>query len=84
MPSWLRRALGTPAPNSPATLINVGMGGFNFEVVGEQSYQTQLRRVSAGRVERGERVTVACRLRWEMNSYTHAPAVRVESTDCRT
>jgi hypothetical protein len=84
MLSWLRRALGTQAPKGQATLINVGTGGFNFEVVGEQSYQTQLRGVSAGRVERGERVTVACRLRWEMNSHTHAPAVRVDSTDGRT
>lgn len=84
--SWLRKAFGTPAATEPtlASVAHLGHGSFNFEVVGEQSYQSALRNVSAGRVERGERVTVACCLRYEINSHTHDPAVRVDTSSGRT
>jgi hypothetical protein len=62
----------------------LGHGGFDFEIVGEQSYQDRLKRVSASRVERGERVVFTCHLRYEINSYTHAPAVRVDASGGRT
>ena len=79
MLSWLRKSLGASPTNKQVAVTNVGNGGFNFEVVGEQSYQSHLRKVSAGRVERGERVIVRCRLRYEDNAHTHSPAVRVEA-----
>ena len=78
MLSWLRRLLGISSANDTLALVIVGNGGFNFEVVGEQSYQDRLSRVSAGRVERGERIIVGCRLRYEVNPYTRRPAVRVD------
>jgi hypothetical protein len=78
MLSWLRRLLGISSATDTLALVIVGNGGFNFEVVGEQSYQDRLSRVSAGRVERGERIIVGCRLRYEVNPYTHRPAVRVD------
>jgi hypothetical protein len=83
---WLRRALGISSGTGAASfaLVNLGHGGFNFEVVGEQSYQNRLRKVSAGRVERGERVIVGCHLRYEINSHTHEPAVRVDTSGGRT
>jgi hypothetical protein len=88
MLAWLRKLLGTPSatdahPNAGREAI-VGRGGFGFEVVGEQSYQSALRRVSAGRVERGERVTFACHIRYEINPRTHGPAVRVDTSAGRT
>jgi hypothetical protein len=79
MLSWLRKSLGTSPTNNQIAVSNVGHGSFNFEVVGEQSYQSHLRKLSAGRVERGERIIVGCRLRYEDNAHTHAPAVRVEA-----
>jgi hypothetical protein len=82
--AWLRKSLGMPLANTPSVASNLGQGGFNFEVVGEQSYQNHLRRVSAGRAERGDRVTFPCRLRYEINPHTHGPAVRVETIDGRT
>jgi hypothetical protein len=82
--SWLRKALGLTSDAGIGAVTNLGQGGFNFEVVGEQSYQNNLRRVSAGRVERGERVTFPCRLRYEINPHTHGPAVRVDTSDGRT
>ncbi len=84
MLSWLRKSLGISSATDPVALANVGHGGFNFEVVGEQSYQGHLRKASGGRQERGERIVIGCRLRYEINSYTHAPAVRVDTTDGRT
>jgi hypothetical protein len=78
MLSWLRRLLGISSAADTLALVIVGNGGFNFEVVGEQSYQDRLSRASAGRVERGERIIVACRLRHEINPYTRSPAVRVD------
>jgi hypothetical protein len=78
MLSWLRKSLGMTPATDPVALTNVGHGGFNFEVVGEQSYQSHLRKLSGGRVERGERVVVGCRLRYEINAHTHGPAVRVD------
>jgi len=79
----LRKSLGTPSASTPTVVSNLGHGGFNFEVVGEQSYQKHLRKVSASRAERGERVTFPCRLRYEINPRTHGPAVRVDTTDGR-
>lgn len=76
--SRLRRLLGLSAAADTLALLIVGNGAFNFEVVGEQSYQDRLSRVSAGRVEKGERIIVACRLRYEVNRYTQRPAVRVD------
>jgi hypothetical protein len=84
MLAWLRRSLGISSATSTIAVANVGHGGFNFEVVGEHSYQNDLRKVSAGRVERGERIIVGCRLRYEINSHTHAPAVRVDTSGGRT
>ncbi len=84
MLSWLRRSLGIPAATGPIVIASLGQGGFNFEVVGEQSYQNHLRKVSAGRAERGERVTFPCRLRYEINPRTHGPAVRVDTSDGQT
>jgi hypothetical protein len=78
MLSWLRRLLGISSAADSLALVIVGNGGFNFELVGEQSYQDHLSRVSAGRVEKGERIIVGCRLRYEINPYTHGPAVRVD------
>ena len=78
MLSWLRRSLGMSSAINPAALVIVGNGAFSFEVVGEQSYQDRLSKVSAGRVEKGERIIVGCRLRYEINPYTHRPAVRVD------
>src|SRR5260370_34731772 len=78
MLSWLRRLLGISSANDTLLLVIVGNGAFNFEVVGQQSYQDRLSRVSAGRVEKGERIIVGCRLRYEVNPYTHGPAVRVD------
>jgi hypothetical protein len=79
---WLRKSLGI---TSAATAVaRLGHGGFDFEIVGEQSYQDRLRQISAGRVERGERVTFACHLRYENNSHTHRPAVRVDASGGRT
>ncbi len=84
MLAWLRALLGRPSAStsrpSEGRETNVGHGGFGFEVVGEQSYQSALRKVSAGRVERGERVTLVCHLRYEINSHTHGPAVRVDTS----
>jgi hypothetical protein len=67
MLSWLRKSLGISPAADPAALTSVGHGGFNFEVVGEQSYQSHLRKLSGGRVERGERIVVGCQLRYEIN-----------------
>src|SRR5438309_1881416 len=80
---WLRRALGMSSSTGvgAVTIANLGEGSFDFEVVGEQSYQARLREVSGGRVERGQRVIVGCQLRYEINSHTHAPAVRVDTID---
>jgi hypothetical protein len=84
MLSWLRKSLGITPATDPVVLTNVGHGGFNFEVVGEQSYQSHLRKVSGGRVERGERVVVGCQLRYEINPRTHGPAVRVDAIGAGT
>lgn len=84
MLSWLRKSLGMTPATDPVALTNVGQGGFNFEVVGEQSYQSHLRKASGGRVERGERIVIGCRLRYEINSHTHGPAVRVDTIGGRT
>lgn len=81
---WLRRVLSNSSATGPVAIANLGHGGFDFEVVGEQSYQSRLRRVSGGRVERGERVITGCQLRYEINSHTHAPAVRVDTSGGRT
>jgi len=78
MLSWLRKWLRLSSVADPLVLVIVGNGAFNFEVVGQQSYQDHLSRVSAGRVEKGERIIVGCRLRYEVNPYTHTPAVRVD------
>src|SRR5260370_18864130 len=78
MLSWLRRLLGISSANDTLLLVIVGNGAFNFEVVGQQSYQDRLSRVSAGRVEKGERIIVGCRLRYEINLYTHTPAGGVD------
>jgi hypothetical protein len=78
MLSRLRRWLGGDSAADRLVLLIVGNGAFNFEVVGQQSYQDRLSRVSAGRVEKGERIIVGCRLRYEINPYTHGPAVRVD------
>lgn len=86
MLQWLRKALGTSSSTATGAggVANVGHGGFDFEIVGEQSYQDRLRQVSAGRVERGERVTFLCHLRYEINGHTHEPAVRVDASGGRT
>lgn len=88
MLAWLRTLLGGSSASAfrptEGRQTNVGRGGFGFEVVGEQSYQSALRKVSAGRVERGERVTLVCHLRYEINSHTHGPAVRVDTNGGRT
>jgi len=86
MLAWLRNALGMSSDSGQDALptVNLGHGGFNFEVVGEQSYQSHLRKASRGRVERGERIVVGCRLRYEINSHTHGPAVRVEANGAGT
>jgi len=88
MLSWLSKALGTPSATSVSTgtgaVANLGHGGFDFEIVGEQSYQDRLRQISAGRVEQGERVTFRCHLRYEINAHTHEPAVRVDASGGRT
>jgi hypothetical protein len=84
MLSWLRKSLGITPATDPASITNVGHGGFNFEVVGEQSYQGHLRKASGGRVERGERIVVGCRLRYEINPRTHGPAVRVDAIGAGT
>jgi hypothetical protein len=52
MLAWFRRSFGISSANRAGAGANLGHGGFNFEVVGEQSYQNHLRKVSAGRVER--------------------------------
>jgi hypothetical protein len=80
--SWLRRlAAGTPAP----TACSCGAGSFDFEIVGESFYQDRLRQISAGRMERGEgNVSFVCYLRYELNSHTHLPAVRVDASGGRT
>jgi hypothetical protein len=86
MLSWLRKALSTPSSTGTGAggVANVGRGGFDYEIVGEQSYQDRLRQISAGRVERGERVIFRCRLRYEINSHTHEPAVRIDASGGRT
>ncbi len=84
MLSWLRKSLGIPPARGAGAAANLGIGGFDFEIVGEQSYQDRLRQISAGRVERGERVTFQCHLRYEINSHTHEPAVRVDASGGRT
>jgi hypothetical protein len=81
MLSWLRKSLGIPSATEGRAAANLGHGGFNFEIVGEQSYQKRLRRISAGR---GERVTFQCHLRYEINSHTHGPAVRVDASGGHT
>ena len=78
MLSWLRRLLGISSATDTLALLIVGNGGFNFEVVGEQSYQDRLSSVSTDRLEKGERIIVGCRLRYEVNPYTRRPAVRVD------
>jgi len=62
----------------------VSSGNFDFEIVGELSYQDRLRQISSGRVEGGERVTFGCHLRYEINAHTHEPAVRVDASGGRT
>ncbi len=82
MLSWLRR-LGAPAP--AVSQCSCGSGSFDFEIVGESFYQDRLRQISAGRMERGERhVTFVCYLRYELNSHTRMPAVRVDASGGRT
>jgi hypothetical protein len=78
MLSWLRKRVGGLKNARPLVLAIVGNGAFNFEVVGQQSYQDRLSRVSAGRLEKGERIIVACRLRYELKPHYHRPEVRVE------
>lgn len=84
MLSWLRRRLGIFPAFDSRVLAIVGNGAFNFELVGQQSYQDRLSRLSAGRVEKGERVIVGCRLRYEINPYTHGAAVRVDISGGQT
>jgi hypothetical protein len=84
MLSWLRKSLGITPPADPLAVVNVGHGGFNFEVVGEQSYQSNLRKASDGRAERGERPVIGCQLRYEINPRTHGPAVRVDAIGAGT
>jgi hypothetical protein len=84
MRSWLRKSLGMTPATDPVALTNVGQGGFNFEVVGEQSYQSHLQKLSGGREERGERIVVGCQLRYEINPRTHGPAVRVDAVGAGT
>ena len=79
MLSWLRKSLGMTPATDPVALTNVGHGGVNCEIVGEQSYQGHLRKLRGGRVERGERIVVGCQLRYEINPRTQGPAVRVDA-----
>jgi hypothetical protein len=81
---WLRKSLGIPSAPGAGTSATLGHGSFDFEIVGEQSYQDRLRQISAGRAERGERVTFRCRLRYEINAHTHEPAVCVDASGGRT
>ena len=84
MLSWLRRFGGLPS-NSPSHACLCGDGKFDYEIVGEASYQDRLRRISAGRREHGEQhVTFRCYLRFEINGHTHMPAIRVEASGGRT
>jgi len=78
MLSWVRKRVRGLRHAKPPVLAIVGNGAFNFEVVGQQSYQDRLSEVSAGRLEKGERIMVACRLRYELRPHYHRPAVRVE------
>ena len=83
MLSWLRR-LGSPSVEQTKGCV-CGAGNFDFEIVGEASYQDRLRQISAGRRERGVRhVSFPCYLRFEINSHTHGPAVRVDASGGRT
>lgn len=82
MLSWLRRL--TTVPTAPSSCI-CGDGDFDFEIVGESHYQDRLSQISAGRQERGDaQVTFPCLLRFEINSHTHGPAVRVDASGGRT
>jgi hypothetical protein len=82
--SWLRRLGGSPVA-SPSNVCACGDGNFDFEIVGEASYQDRLRRISAGRLESGvRRVSFSCHLRFEINGHTHKPAVRVDASGGRT
>jgi hypothetical protein len=82
--SWFRRRGSTPDVK-PSKGCICGDGNFDFEIVGEASYQDRLRQISAGRRERGEsHVSFPCCLRFEINSHTHAPAVRVDASGGRT
>lgn len=84
MLSWLRHLGDSPtAATSKACLC--GDGTFDFEIVGESFYQDRLRQISAGRRERGEQhVTFPCHLRFEINAYTHLPAICVNASGGRT
>jgi hypothetical protein len=89
MPAWLRKLLGTSSATASRPAVgreaNLGHGGFGFEVVGEQSYQNRLRKVkAAGKANEHGHVTFACQLRYEINSHTHSPAVRVDTSDGQT
>jgi hypothetical protein len=82
--SWFRRR-GTAQDSKSSNRCVCGDGNFDYEIVGEASYQDRLRQISAGRRERGERhVNFPCYLRFEINSHTHAPAVLVDASGGRT
>jgi hypothetical protein len=82
MLSWLRRLTAAP-PAQPGCVC--GDGDFDFEIVGESHDQDRLSQISARRQERGDaQVTFPCFIRFEINSYTHGPAVRVEASGGRT
>jgi hypothetical protein len=81
--SWLRRLGGSPDSHSNSCLC--GDGKFDYEIVGEASYQNRLRLISAGRRERGEQdVRFPCHLHFEINGHTHMPAIRVDASGGRT
>ena len=81
---WLRRLRASPSGKG-LDGCPCGDGSFDFEIVGEAAYQGRLRQISAGRRESGEQdVRFPCCLRFEINSHTHMPAVRVDASGGRT
>ncbi len=72
-----RRLFGSKETRKVLPAVDVGTGDFNQAIVGEASYQDELRRIAGGRTERGERVEFRVVLVPEPNNKYDRNAVAV-------
>ena len=75
----LRRFFGGRERKQTIAAVDIGTGDFNQPIVGEASYQDELRRIAAGRTQRGERVEFRVVLISEPNNKYDRNAVAVHA-----